>query len=346
MLPRMLLASACLCAPAWTSAAAANPTPDQASAGSAAVEALDAMIDMMKESIWRLPSALGDPPPDASGNTLEGDLAEYLMSDAVLQEIATIRGRMVSAVGEDGALTPELSAPLQQILEQENCRALHLTMYWAPERHFAYHDGMVERLRTLLPADEAIASELAALRGRIGHSRQTMLANIAECAEVQSGTEDSWSRQRDEIRAEYTSLRVELAARVDAAVAAGQIAPLTLEREAACPEAPEIQAGADRNARVRSMPDVGRFYPAQDRFSNIEGIVRVYVEWDATGCVTRSSVTGSSGSQAMDQAALRAALGLEMHPGIVDGKPQADGAVLPLRFSLRGPTEPEPQPQP
>src|SRR5690606_30782307 len=135
-----------------------------------------------------------------------------------------------------------------------------------------------------------------------------MLDNIAECAGAQSGADSTWSRRLDGIRAEYTALRVQLAARVDAAVTARQLAPLTLERETACPEPPELQDGADRNARVRSTPDIGRFYPAQDRFNAVEGIVRVYVEWDAAGCVTRSSVAGSSGSQAMDQAALRAAL--------------------------------------
>ena len=342
MLPRMLLAFSCLC-PAWTTAAAASPPADLAARASATVEAIDAMVEIMKESIWTLPASFGDPPPDASGNTLEGDLAEYLLTDAVLQEIAAIRERIVSAAGENDALSPELSAPFNDVLERETCRARNLRMYWAPEQGFAYHDGMVERLRELLPADEAIASELAALRDRTRLTRQDMLASIAECARPQAAPDSSAA---DAIRADYDSLRLRLAARFDAAVTAGDLAPLTLEREAACPQLPEIQTGADGNARVRSVPDLGRFYPAQDRFNGIEATVRVHVEWDAAGCVIRSSVASSSGSQSMDQAALHASFGLEMHPAIVEGKPQGDGATLPMRFSLRGPAAPDPQPQP
>src|SRR5690606_11142183 len=117
-------------------------------------------------------------------------------------------------------------------------------------------------------------------------------------------------------------------------------APVTTEvQPPAPPPPPQVTRSVVRTrASVASMPNVDDYYPPASRSLQEEGVVRVQVCWGTNGRVEAAQVqiAESSGHKRLDDAGLRVAQRIRMKPATVDGKPEADCATLPVRFSLKG----------
>jgi TonB family protein len=69
---------------------------------------------------------------------------------------------------------------------------------------------------------------------------------------------------------------------------------------------------------------------------SVEGGERVFVQIDATGCVTRTAIAQSSGAPELDRAGMSMAFAMEFVPGEVDGKAIViDRFILPITFSVK-----------
>ncbi|MFA7428821.1 MAG: TonB family protein [Rhodospirillaceae bacterium] len=77
-------------------------------------------------------------------------------------------------------------------------------------------------------------------------------------------------------------------------------------------------------------------YPRSARLAGQEGRVVVRVQVAADGTVTSLHVVTSSGTDALDTAAVRAVRGWRFHPATRHGKPVADAVDVPVVFRLRG----------
>jgi TonB family protein len=66
------------------------------------------------------------------------------------------------------------------------------------------------------------------------------------------------------------------------------------------------------------------------------GVVLLRVFVNAEGTVENTRLELSSGYQALDDAALRAAMGFRFNPGTISGEPSAMWAKVPVRFALGG----------
>jgi protein TonB len=75
-------------------------------------------------------------------------------------------------------------------------------------------------------------------------------------------------------------------------------------------------------------------YPERERSRGIEGSLRLRVEVAADGGVTAVTVEESSGSAALDAAAVEAVRAWRFLPGTVDGVPVASVAFQPVAFRL------------
>jgi TonB family protein len=324
MLARLMLASLCF-APVVGLAAAVSPSV--ADDAPVTVRDADQMLDLLKRAMWRTAEA---PATEVDGRTIQDDLSELTLTDSTLEEIAKLRARMVEAHGEDGEVSPMLLTSYIGVLGRESCRSKAIIQYWAPGGPEAgYHESLIRAMHQRLKSGHAVEAEFEELRQRVRISRETMLQLVADCA----SNPDAASTQALATRADYARIRARYAAQIDAAMAEGRLPPRIVEREAPCP-APAQPRQGDNKARIRNMPDIGNFYPILDRAMMIEGVVRVMVEWDDTGCVLRTRLVNTSGSESLDDAALRAIQLMSMEPMTVGGVPQGDAATLPVRFSL------------
>ena len=75
-------------------------------------------------------------------------------------------------------------------------------------------------------------------------------------------------------------------------------------------------------------------YPAAARRLNQQGTVKLRLAYDATGAVQDARVVQSSGSPALDKAALAAVPRFRIRPGTRNGVPQSGVVVQPIRFSM------------
>lgn len=331
MLNRLLPALLCAAAPVLAASGEAPGNAAYPSAEEATVRDVDGMLDSFKRSIW---ASTRFTDRDATGRTLQDDVAEFVLTDDFLAEFAKLRARMVEVHGEDGPLSPTLQQSFEELMERELCRSAAISSYWGAGQEAAIHEGMIRAMHERLESDLPLEAEFETLRARARISRDTLMQRLAGCASDPPGFVPAWAIQRLPTRADYDQIRARYAALIDAATAEGKLPVRRLEREAPCPAAVPPRQD-DQKARVRSMPDVGRFYPPMDRALQIEGMVRVRVEWDGTGCVKRASVVGTSGWETLDNAALHVALEMAMDPMTIRGVPVSDSATLPVRFSLK-----------
>jgi hypothetical protein len=107
------------------------------------------------------------------------------------------------------------------------------------------------------------------------------------------------------------------------------------QRSSACTPPAEKTAPGPKPAMAPFQPDALEYYPPADRVKGLEGAVVVAVKVSMTGCVKQLAVSGSSGAENLDEAALRYAETLSFLPAVNDGKPIAGHTVFRVRFALR-----------
>ena len=110
--------------------------------------------------------------------------------------------------------------------------------------------------------------------------------------------------------------------------AAGRMAALVCAAWlAGCVSAPDVVEPPRMEAF--SVP-----YPAAARRLDQQGTVKLQLAYDATGAVQDARVVQSSGSPALDKAAMAAVPRFRIRPGTRNGVPQAGVVVQPIRFSM------------
>lgn len=95
---------------------------------------------------------------------------------------------------------------------------------------------------------------------------------------------------------------------------------------------------APRGPTTRARPLAGACpaprYPARERRLGVEGVVRLRVRVADDGAVEAVEVEASSGSAALDAAAVEAVLGWRFACALRDGDPASDVVLVPVRFVL------------
>jgi TonB family protein len=79
-------------------------------------------------------------------------------------------------------------------------------------------------------------------------------------------------------------------------------------------------------------PDPADYYPSASRAVGEGGVVKVRLCYDEKGKTIESALEESSGFSRLDEAAVRFGKAVRFNPGVVDGQPQSDCVVVPVRF--------------
>jgi periplasmic protein TonB len=100
------------------------------------------------------------------------------------------------------------------------------------------------------------------------------------------------------------------------------------------PPAPATPAAPTVRARPLSRDCAAPAYPARERRLGVEGVVRLRVRVAADGSVESVEVYRSSGTAALDLAAVDAVLAWRFEPALLEGAPVPDLVLVPVRFVL------------
>ena len=104
----------------------------------------------------------------------------------------------------------------------------------------------------------------------------------------------------------------------------------------AVPAASASAAGATHGASVdiRSKNSQPPRYPREAVSAGASGTVTVRVDVEADGGIRHIALSDSSGSAALDRAALEAAANWTYRPAMRDGEPAAGHVTIPVDFQL------------
>lgn len=105
-------------------------------------------------------------------------------------------------------------------------------------------------------------------------------------------------------------------------------------RTTPCPPPAATTSGRDAPALLSPTTALADYYPATMRRMGIEGLVRLMIRIDATGCVAAMAIDGSSGSDELDQAAMRWLETASFLPSNLHGHASTVITTIPIKFKL------------
>ena len=141
--------------------------------------------------------------------------------------------------------------------------------------------------------------------------------------------EPAWGQRARELTDAYIAERRQLAATIK------RDPDLSFRsRRTDCSKAAEQSSGKDKPAVEPPRRSVEEYYPAADRRLGIEGSVVLALRIDSSGCATAAAVVGSSGVDALDQAALEFYETLSFRPAERSGQRIDAETPLAIAFAL------------
>lgn len=296
------------------------------------LEFIDSIINGMKSTIWSVRGAAGHSPPDHRGRTIEQDVDQYLQTDAYLADLAKVREALPAAIPQGSIEVPAPAAePILRMLLSEGCRIMTTTNYWGMRNIGEYHAALIQPLLEDLPTTEQPAARIRmdSLQTRLNRFGDRLPGEIAGCAQPVARNEDLENALYDD----YNSLRSELANRLYELEINLPDPDEWVERSDPCPPPATTTTGQAR-VKVAERGEALQHYDEESRQYQVTGRVQIRLEVSPTGCVTRASVTRTSGAPLLDQAALATGFGYRFIPGVKDGKPVGQALLLPVSFSL------------
>jgi TonB family protein len=106
------------------------------------------------------------------------------------------------------------------------------------------------------------------------------------------------------------------------------------KRKSSCPAPAVGTSGTDKPRAGPVTHSLSEFYPVALRRQAVEGLVVLSLKIDSSGCATEAAVIGSSGSDELDEAALKWVETASFLPAEKDGKPVDGTTPLAMAFKL------------
>lgn len=287
--------------------AMAVPSPDM---GSQVRSQLESYIEQYRQMMSRYDNIYGQ---DIRGRRLSQDINDYVAG-------AFRQAALTSNPTSDGAGGPSNADDgYEKVATDLRARVQALQDYWKLVPSVMHNRDLWSSFlaRNGMPADtpheaNVLAAE-AALRQELAGAQPN-----PRWAELASALRGAYVGERDHL----VGLR-----------AAHATVPLQ-PRSTACPPPASITSGRSAPALQPLTSPLGDFYPILMRRFGIEGVVIVRIRIDVTGCVSSRAVVGSSGSDDLDQAALRWTETASFLPGERDHHAIPYVGNLPVNFSL------------
>lgn len=329
--PMVITMAACAAAVGAVPPSSADPF----ATGPATVEEAKRMVEVTRAMSRDLPVALRHPAPDASGRMLQDDIAEFLLTPEMSRQIEAAL-RDLQATPRDGTAIPgEALAPLRRLVGAEFCRISAVGTFWYMRQVHGHHLMLIEDLLSKVGTAEQ-APWRARLRPVVEHrlaDKSGLAGAVALCGGEDQPMQALAQQLQDEFEVwvdDANTRRQELAAWLSARKLDAS-EPEWKPRTAACDPGPEQTTGTNQ-PRLVHAPDPVLYYPVLERDRHVGGQVRLRLDINASGCVTRVALAQSSGVPALDEAGERWAFQMQFMPGLQAGLPVGGIFVQPISF--------------
>ncbi len=359
----------CLVAAVARSAAAADAsnTPQQSDPAGSPFSEWDSMQDGLRRGIWTAYLGTAESGRDARGRTEADDVNQWVMGDDVVAKLAAIRGKaeQQSRAGQESAARQTLKEGMDIASEQAR-RLAGIETYWRSRL-------ALDRQRLLWQSwlREAPASAAADSKSRLDSLEAGLIRELSPLGVSPADIDDlliAYNEERIRLAALVVKQRVAMgiplrgrerslpcpepakpdssdaggAQPTGAAQPAGGAQPAGAAQPtgaaqpagAAQPTGAAQPAGGDRRAGLLSSPSTELYYPDDAKRDGISGGVILRLTITAAGCMQRTEVTGSSGADELDDAALALSDYMRFRPATKAGQPVDSTLNLQVKFAI------------
>lgn len=161
------------------------------------------------------------------------------------------------------------------------------------------------------------------------HEDAVMVAETALLSALESRVPSSaWSVRAHELRVAYIEERSRLVRTRSIATADYRT------RVSPCSPPAEKTSGKNSPAIGRTNRPLEDFWPYESRRLGEEGRVMISLRVSATGCAVAAAITGSSGSEMLDEAVMKFYENIDFIPAEIDGKAADSTPIMPVVFKL------------
>lgn len=295
------------------------------------LEDWDEKLRALQRTSWLIYSESSPLGKDARGRTAAEDLNEWFMPQAVRTQLDHARSAADQALraGDEARARVLLDSARSQLDEQARVLTV-IGMYWAGQPSLTHHRLLLEHWGADAP--DLLKDSQIRLQGLQTRLTQSYSPKVSV---------ETLGQEITALRSAYNQERIKIAATVSERQTAAGHTLATRDRSLPCPApSPDAAAGAaDHPAMPAQGVAVEEFYPPDASNDGISGAVMVSLKISAQGCMEHGEVVRSSGSPALDDAALEVAEHVSFRPAVHNGQAVDSTMRMSFTFALAGQTQ-------
>lgn len=317
--------------------------------------ALQTNFEMLKQFILEMGGKFAqqvtDKTIDDRGRTQADDFRDDLVTMELRDKAGSIAQSFNKAISERDM--PDAQSQMNALDAMKDTirdRYAAICAYWDGFRGIAQERTLWQHAleRDHLPANTAHSDAVIAAESRLhditpiaSELNTTRIASMHELINTMIADRNALARRvgSDKSRSipvQYTARQTACPEVDHSDSAAEQTVPIMMPKENISDHA---SASTAANHLVPAMltghtPNIDDYYPAQSKRNGEQGFVVISIKIDANGCPLSAGVIASSGSDALDTAALKFVELLNYHPATMDGKPVSNIQPVAINFKL------------
>jgi len=260
------------------------------------------------------------------GTSADKDIRGRLFSDDVRDYLEILQPGSGKTPGGGKAANPAAQASVvsQPVAAELERRSRDLSDYWGVAPSVVHNRDLwgTFLLRNHLPPDTR-------------HSKAVLAAEEKLTTTLAQPLGPQWSKSASELAAAYIDERDSSVRVLSRANSVAQ--QITWHRRVSPCPAPATRSSGSAAAGIGEVrSSLSEYYPPALQRQAVEGTVVLTLRIDASGCMTEAGISGSSGSEELDAAALGWVETASFLPAERDGKAIASEKPLVIKFRLHG----------
>ncbi len=261
---------------------------DNRNSSGTTLQEFDNAWEDLRMALWQMQNLQPYYGKDLRNRSLSDDLRDQMLVSNVrnrLQQQRALASEALAA-GREQQASALLDATQTELLKQRETYRNIIT-YWEAHQAVRANQHEWQRLLRDYPAAGLLTRAPAVLALQQRYEQQVKNNQLAQAEQTAHALTEAMSAEREAAMSQFTN-----------------DAPL-LPRLTPCTADSLTTSGAEKPRFSRSLADIASYYPAQASRWNQHGAAILRVQINQRGCVIAAAVTRSSGTAALDTAALQ-----------------------------------------